>query len=430
MLFSLYVEDLELYLQTSDLSGLKLQDITLILLLFADDMVIFGEDQNDLQNSFNMLSEYCERWGLEVNTDKTKVMVFRKRGRVERDINFYYDNQRLEIVDDFNYLGVVLNYTGSFTLNQQNLSGKGLKAMNVLLSKLRTVDFTPKTMCQLFDSFVGSIISYSCKVWGFSKSKELERIHMKFCKRILGVKLSTSNAGIYGELGRYPLYIARYTRIVKYWFKILYSDNIILRTIYEVSLKDSERGLCNWVQSLKTLLEQFGFGHIWLDPYSVSPNDFVSIFKQRLIDDFTQKWRSDLAKNKVLDLYKYVKTEFGYANYLDSVTSKSLRHELTKLCVSSHTLRIQTGRYGRHRIERNERLCIFCENRQIDDEYHFICECPIFNNLRGLYIKPYYRIRPNVYKLCQLLSTQNNTDIIKLGKYIKEAFQILIRLDG
>ena len=137
-----------------------------------------------------------------------------------------------------------------------------------------------------------------------------------------------------------------------------------------------------------------------------------------------------MAKNKVLDLYKYVKTEFGYANYLDSVTSKSLRHELTKLRVSSHTLRIQTGRYGRHRIERNERLCIYCENRQIDDEYHFICECPIFNNLRGMYIKPYYRIRPNVYKLCQLLSTQNNTDIIKLGKYIKEAFQIRIRLDG
>ena len=123
---------------------------------------------------------------------------------------------------------------------------------------------------------------------------------------------------------------------------------------------------------MKTLLEQFGFGHIWLDPYRVSPNfGFVSIFKQRLIDDFTQKWRSDLAKNKVLDLYKYVKTEYGYANYLDSLTSKSLRHELTKLCVSSHTLRIQTGRYGRNRIDRNERLCIYCENRQIDDEYHY-----------------------------------------------------------
>ena len=89
------------------------------------------------------------------------------------------------------------------------------------------------------------LAGHSSLISKFSKSKELERIHMKFCKRVLGVKLSTSNAGIYGELGRYPLYVARYTRIVKYWFKILYSDNIILRTIYDISVKDCENGLCN-----------------------------------------------------------------------------------------------------------------------------------------------------------------------------------------
>ena len=86
------------------------------------------------------------------------------------------------------------------------------------------------------------------------------------------MKLSTSNAGIYGELGRYPLYVARYTRIVKYWFKILYSDNIILRTIYDISVKDCENGLCNWVKNLKTILEQCGLGYIWLNPYSIEPN--------------------------------------------------------------------------------------------------------------------------------------------------------------
>ena len=65
VLFSLYVEDLELYLQTSDLNGLSLQDIILILLIFADDMFIFGHGQCDLQNSLNMLYEYCKRWGLK-----------------------------------------------------------------------------------------------------------------------------------------------------------------------------------------------------------------------------------------------------------------------------------------------------------------------------------------------------------------------------
>lgn len=123
---------------------------------------------------------------------------------------FTYNDNQLDIVDTFNYLGVVFNYTGTFSLNQQHLSRKGLKAMYALLCNVRNIDFTPKTLCQLFDSFVGSILCYCCEVWGFSKSKEIERIHLKYCKQILGVKLSTSNAGVYGELARYPLLLCRF----------------------------------------------------------------------------------------------------------------------------------------------------------------------------------------------------------------------------
>ena len=67
---------------------------------------------------------------------------------------------------------------------------------------------------ELFDPFMGSILNYGCSVWGFSKSKEQERIHLRFCKRILGVKLTCSNAAIYGELGRVPFYINRYVQII------------------------------------------------------------------------------------------------------------------------------------------------------------------------------------------------------------------------
>jgi len=82
---------------------------------------------------------------------------------------------------------------------------------------LETFAFTAKCKCQLCDAFVLLILMYSCEVWGGCTFKEVERIHILFCKRILNVKLSTSNAGIYGELGRYPLYINQYIRIVKYW---------------------------------------------------------------------------------------------------------------------------------------------------------------------------------------------------------------------
>ena len=80
--------------------------------------------------------------------------------------------------------------------------------------------------CQLFDAFVGRILNYSSEIWGFSKSKEIERVHLKFCKRILKVRLNACNNQVYRELGRYPLYVRRYYSIVKYWFKIVQTDNI------------------------------------------------------------------------------------------------------------------------------------------------------------------------------------------------------------
>ena len=86
-----------------------------------------------------------------------------------------------------------------------------------------------------------------CETWGFSKSKEIERIHLKFCKRILNAKSSISNAGVYGELGRYPLYITRHVRIIRYLCNLIRTHTIILSTVYNDMLKDCELDLDNWV---------------------------------------------------------------------------------------------------------------------------------------------------------------------------------------
>ena len=59
-----------------------------------------------------------------------------------------------------------------------------------------------------------------------------------------------------------------------------------------------------------------------------------------------------------------------------------LKNMLVKMRVSAHSLRIQTGRYGANRIPRNERVCVYCSLNDIDDELHFICKCPIFDDVR------------------------------------------------
>ena len=48
-----------MFLQGNTNSGILINDIALIILLFADDMAIFGNNPEDLQNNLNVLHDYC-----------------------------------------------------------------------------------------------------------------------------------------------------------------------------------------------------------------------------------------------------------------------------------------------------------------------------------------------------------------------------------
>ena len=292
------------------------------------------------------------------------------------------------------------------------------------MANLKKCETKPKIALQLFDSFVGSILMYASEVWGFCKSKKLENIHTKFLKIILGVRKSSSNVAVYGELGRYPLYINRYIRIIKFWFKIIRTNNIIMNSIVETCISDIDKGITNWFANVRNLLEKYGFLDIWLDPLSVNQNQFIAIFKQRLLDEYIQEWRASVNNNDILFLYRSVKINFGMESYLENIFSRNLRIALTKLRISAHNLRIQTGRYSRDRVDRNLRYCLICNTNEIEDEFHFVLKCPVYENLRKKYIKRYYRSRPSMFKFVQLLRSDVNKDIKMLCNYINEAFKL------
>ena len=128
-------------------------------------------------------------------------------------------------------------------------------------------------MLTLFDSFVSSILNYSCEVWGFLKAENIERVHKKFLKWVINVKRSTCTSALYGEFGRYPLYIVRHIRIVKYFLRLYHekSNNCILYAILDDLRKKSERNInvTNWASNVRSLLQNAGFNDVWLFPESV-----------------------------------------------------------------------------------------------------------------------------------------------------------------
>jgi hypothetical protein len=293
--------------------------------------------------------------------------------------------------------------------------------MYTLFNNIRKYNIKPKLSLQLFDSFVSPILSYGSETWGITKSKELERIQLNFCKLILGIKITSSNAAVYGELSRYTLYINRFIKVIKYWFKLLHSENKFLKALYSDMLHDVVNGNVNWLTNVKFLLDRHGFSYVWDSPYIINQKHFVYVFKQCLIDSFIQEWRADIQKNKVLSLYHNIKHIFSMESYLVNINDFRLRSALTKLRISAHTLRIETGRYSRPPLDRNERKCQLCNSNDIEDEFHFIFICNTFDHLRQLYFKRYYRTRPSMAKFIDLLQSENKTNILNLCKFIIKA---------
>ena len=88
---------------------------------------------------------------------------------------------------------------------------------------------------RLFDSLISPILLYGSEIWGIYNYKEVDRLHLKFCKHLLGVKPQTSSAAVLGELGRYPLYVKE--RALRYWFKIMKNTDNPIHRLYLDSYK-------------------------------------------------------------------------------------------------------------------------------------------------------------------------------------------------
>ena len=126
---------------------------------------------------------------------------------------------------------------------------------------------------------------------GFIQANAVERVHLQFCKKLLGVKKSTLNDFIYGEYGRTSLLVKGQYFIIKYWFKILNcNENKYIKYIYKKMLADLEDypNKINLAYLVKDLLSRIGFYDVWLTQGAGNLRLFLSLFRQRLTDKFVQ----------------------------------------------------------------------------------------------------------------------------------------------
>ena len=62
---------------------------------------------------------------------------------------------------------------------------------------------------KIFDSRIVPILLYGNEIWGFGGRNQIENIHSRFCKFVLGVRQSANLAAVLRECGRLPLHILK-----------------------------------------------------------------------------------------------------------------------------------------------------------------------------------------------------------------------------
>ena len=150
LLFAIYLNDFESYVSRhykgldtlSDDITCHLSDpyievfLRLHVLLYADDTIVMAETPEQLQKALNAVSEYCSQWNLTVNNSKTKIVIF-SRGKVRRYPDFVFGSNKLDVVDEYVYLGVKFNYNGKYKKMIQKQITQARKALYCMLAKAR-----------------------------------------------------------------------------------------------------------------------------------------------------------------------------------------------------------------------------------------------------------------------------------------------------
>ena len=124
----------------------------------------------------------------------------------------------------------------------------------------------------------------------------------------------------------------------------------------------------------------------------------------------------DLAAKRKLRYYKAViNPTIEDQKHLSILTRSKNKINIAKIRTNSHELHSETGHWKIPKTPWTEWICHFCENMNIEDENHFLLECPAYNHIRA----QFHNICCNI-DLPSLLRCQNYSE---LGRLLPKLFE-------
>ena len=428
-LFRKYMSDLSDYLHSE--FGVVVGDIIIAHLLWADDLVLISDTLSGIKKQLSGLQKFCSDNHMLINELKTKIMCFGSKDKIEIKFNGYL----IEHAVKYKYVGVIVQSvhcakSDVFSLNYDYLCDKARKALFAAKGKLKSFGLVPCDIyCNIFNAVVRPILTYASDVWGVSAigRDSIDKFFLRFLKNMLGVKQSTSTLMVIGESGQTLPSIDCRINVAKFANRLKFMDeNSFAKQVYNELARLQSCGFRTWCGEAWELVEN----------YKIPPNSDLNKYKHQINSmikqDYIQSWKTSINNhedNPGCRTYSKFKIQFQMEPYLTLIDNYALRNSLARFRTSSHRLKVETSRHTKYKTLEELELSKKCLNCNIiEDETHFLLECPRYSKLRhNLFKAPFvdntvFSNLDNDDKLVYLLNLYDKYHLKCLARFVHESF--------
>ena len=230
-------------------------------LLYADDAVIFAEDEGLMRRGLDVLAEWCEEWSVKVNVEKCRVMHLRRKGVKRSDERFHVGGEEIKVMQEYKYLGCVIDEYLSNVRMVEERAKAGAMALSDWLRRCRATAGEVKgaTFVRLLEMLVESVLLYGVEAWGCGGQFDaVENVQMRAARIFLGVGRRHPLVSLQFEMDMLPVKWEALRGGIEFWVQVMRMNDY--RLVKVVMLEALEiRSKVKWVKDLQQSLEKLGW---------------------------------------------------------------------------------------------------------------------------------------------------------------------------
>ena len=287
-LFGLYINSLITELKQSQ-CGVSIADTKVCCLAYADDIMLIGEDAWDLQEMLDILNDWCTKWRVMINVNKTKVMHIRKKTVPRCEHVLSAGGIALGYVNQYKYLGVLMDEHLSLDPMVDQLSEAGSHALGQIIGKTHdNFDLGYSSFTKNFESCMAPVLDYSSGSWATGNDfTKLDSVQLRASHFYCSLPKNTPIVRLINEMAWVPGVVCRDLECVRLYNQLVQMPPTCLnRHIFQY-----ERNLNNvngWSGNISWISESVGMSDNWNDfqplPIKVVKRKLLELYEETLAE--------------------------------------------------------------------------------------------------------------------------------------------------